>query len=235
MAMHLTEARREGLPARLGHTALEEFRKIVPPTVFFFVGFNLILFTKRLILADHLIQFTGFLVATTAALIVGKVVLVADKLPILRRFDYAPLAAPILFKSAVYTVLVALARLIEALIHFLVKGGSLGGGRFLDDVMGKFDWNQFIATQLWVFVLFVIYVTASELNQLLGDGEFWKVFFKRRSSQLKSTRRARIRLLVRLSKLTEAHRIEEFRDPEGAPYRELVVILKNLAGAEGPA
>jgi hypothetical protein len=29
-----------------------EFREILPPTLFFFVGFNLILFTKRLILED---------------------------------------------------------------------------------------------------------------------------------------------------------------------------------------
>jgi hypothetical protein len=40
-------------------------------------------------------------------------------------------------------------------------------------------------------VLFLVYVTASELNQLLGDGELFKIFFTRRSSELKSTRRAR--------------------------------------------
>src|SRR5437660_12417578 len=89
-----------------------EFREILPPTLFFFVGFNLILFTKRLILSDYLVQYAGFLVATTAALIVGKVVLVADKMPFLRRFDYAPLAYPILFKTVIYTLFVFVARLI---------------------------------------------------------------------------------------------------------------------------
>src|SRR5207237_4266467 len=44
-----------------------EFREILPPTLFFFVGFNLILLTKRLILEDYLIQYAGFLVATTSA------------------------------------------------------------------------------------------------------------------------------------------------------------------------
>ena len=53
-----------------------EFREVLPPTLFFFVGFNLILFTKRLNLEDYLIQYAGFLVATTSALLVGKSVLV---------------------------------------------------------------------------------------------------------------------------------------------------------------
>ena len=49
-------------------------------------------------------------VATTAALVVGKVVLVVDKLPFLRHFDYAPLVQPVLFKSIVYTFFVFVAR-----------------------------------------------------------------------------------------------------------------------------
>src|SRR5947207_6175031 len=76
-----------------------EFREILPPTLFFFVGFNLILLTKRLILEDYLIQYAGFLVATTSALLVGKSVLVANTMPFLRRFDNAPLVYPILFKD----------------------------------------------------------------------------------------------------------------------------------------
>jgi len=35
---------------RVGHFLLHEFRQMLPPTIFFFIGFNLILFTKRLIL-----------------------------------------------------------------------------------------------------------------------------------------------------------------------------------------
>jgi hypothetical protein len=90
--------------AKVGTVIVREFKEVMPPTVF--VGFNLILFTKRLMLSEYLIAYAGFLVATTGALIVGKVVLIADKMPVLRRFDYAPVAYPILFKAAVYTALV---------------------------------------------------------------------------------------------------------------------------------
>jgi len=63
-----------GRAGRIGHVFLHEIRLVIPPTLFFFVGFNLILFTKRLFLSDYLIAYAGFLVATTSALIVGKVV-----------------------------------------------------------------------------------------------------------------------------------------------------------------
>jgi hypothetical protein len=214
--------------ARLGHTLLHEFRQVLPPTIFFFVGFNLILFTKRLILDDYLIQFTGFFIATTAALIVGKVVLVADKMPFLRRFDHAPLARPIIFKTVVYSLLVCVARLIEAFIHYMLEGGAVGHGRFIEHQLGNFSWDRFIAVQLWVFMLFLVYVTANEINTRLGYGELFKILFVRRSSELKSRRRARVRHLAQLSRLTEAHPIETLCDPTSGPHAELVGILRSL-------
>jgi hypothetical protein len=42
----------------------------LPSRHFFFVGFNLILWTKRLILEEHGVEFSGFLTATLAALLV---------------------------------------------------------------------------------------------------------------------------------------------------------------------
>lgn len=220
---------------RVEHAVLHEFRHVLPPTIFFFLGFNLILFTKRLILAEYLVEFSGFLIATTAALIVGKVVLVADKMPFLRRLDHAPLAQPILFKTVIYTLLVMVARLVEAFVHYLIEGGTIGQGRFIAHQMSSFSWYQFIAVQLWVFVLFLVYVTGNEISQLLGDGELFKIFFTRRSSEIKSTRRARIRLLVRLARLTEAYPIETLEDRTTREHAELVGILSGLSWRRTPA
>src|SRR5690349_18394936 len=81
---------------------VREFKEMIPPTLFFAVGFNLIVLTTQLILDDYRLQFLNFMIATTAALVVGKSVLLANALPFLRRFDRAPLIQPILFKAAVY-------------------------------------------------------------------------------------------------------------------------------------
>jgi hypothetical protein len=185
--------------------------------------------TKRLFLADYLIAYTGFLIATTSALIVGKVVLVADKLPFMARFDNEPLAYPILFKTAVYVVLVFVARLLEALIHFLIEGNAIGRGEFIRHSLGTFSWPHFIAVQLWIAVLFLIYVTASELNELFGHGELHKVLFRRRTLLVRPTRRMRIRLMTRLFRLTDAHSPEELTDRSSKPHAELVSILRGLA------
>jgi len=215
--------------ARIGAVMWHEFRLVVPPTLFFFAGFNLILLTKRLFLADYLIAYAGFFIATTSALIVGKVVLVADKLPFLARFDNEPLAYPILFKSVVYTLPVLLARLLEAFAHYAIEGNAIGGGAFIRHELGTFSWSHFIAIQLWIFVLFLVYVTAKELSDLVGDGELYKIFFTRRSSELKATRRARIRMLARLTKLTEANAPEDLANHASPAHGEMVQLLHGLA------
>jgi hypothetical protein len=235
MTPHAIEEAGRGRWARLRSILVHEFHKLLPPTIFFFVGFNLILFSKRLLLADYLIQFSGFLLATTAALVVGKVVLIADTMPFLRRFDRAPLAQPILFKTVVYSILVSVVRLLEAFVHYLIQGGGVGDGGFLDELLGSFSWDHFIVTQMWILVLFLVYVTASEINGLIGDGELFKILFTRRSSELKLTRRARIRLLARLSRLADAHSIDVLRDPKTAPHAELVAILRSLSHRGCPA
>ena len=231
MTTYSIEAPPPGIPTKIGRVLLRELREVLPPTIFFFFGFNLILFTKRLILADYLIQFTGFAIATVSALIVGKAVLVADTMPFLRRFDYAPLIQPILFKTAVYSVFVFIARLLEAFIHYVLEGGVVGHGGFIEEQLGSFSWDRFISAQLWIVVLFLVYVTGSELNQLFGDGELFKIFFVRRSSQLKATRRTRIRLLVRLARLTDANTVETLAEPKTPAHAELREILSALAAS----
>ena len=74
--------------SRLLSFILKELREVLPPTIFFGVGFNLIVLTTQLILADYLIHFANFMLVS--ALIVGKAVLVANALPFFRRFDTAP-------------------------------------------------------------------------------------------------------------------------------------------------
>src|SRR6516165_9632156 len=83
-----------GLVRRVGAFLLREFREILPPTIFFFLGFNLILLTTNLILADYGAKFSSFILATAAAFVVGKAVLVANALRAIRRYDRAPLIRP---------------------------------------------------------------------------------------------------------------------------------------------
>jgi hypothetical protein len=206
---------------------LAQVQHALPPTIFFFVGFNLILWTKRLILEEHGVEFSGFFTATVAALLVGKAVLITDKLPFMRRFDGAPMIQPILFKSAIYWLCVLIVRLVEGLVHFLAAGGAITD--FPQHLVQQFSWSRFLSIQIWLTVLFLTYVTIHELNLLFGDGELFRVFFRWRSSDAKLTRRQRIRLLTRLNRLTEATPIEAFSERTSPAHAELVDILHQLA------
>ena len=206
---------------------LAQVKHALPPTIFFFVGFNLILLTKRLILQEHGIEFSGFFTATVAALLVGKAVLVTDNLPFMRRFDGAPMIQPILFKSAIYWLCVLIVRLAEELIRFVAAGGPIAD--FGDHLVSHFSLARFLSIQIWLMVLFLAYVTIHELNELFGDGELYRLFFRWRSSEAKLTRRQRIRLLTRLNRLTEANPIEAFSERTSPAYTELVAILQKLA------
>jgi hypothetical protein len=205
---------------------LAQMKAMLPPTIFFFVGFNLVLWTKRLILEEHGIEFSGFLTATLAALLVGKAVLVTDNLPFMHRFDGAPLIQPILFKSAIYWLCVLIVRLAEELMRFLVAGGAIT--EFSGHLVAHFSWSRFLSIQLWLMVLFLIYVTIHELNMLFGNGELYRLFFRWRSSEAKLTRRRRARLLVRLNRLTEDNSIDAISERGSPANTELVGSLRQL-------
>lgn len=214
-----------GLVRRVGAFLLREFREMLPPTIFFFIGFNLIVLTTNLLLADYGAQFAGFMIATASALVVGKAVLVANAMRAIRRYDSAP---PILFKTFFYWAAVFIVRLLEHWIRYRFGGDYVFGG-FVPHAVAAFDWHRFIAIQLWIFVLFLIYVTATELNHLFGEGELGHILFTSRPSELPLNRRQRILELVKLSKLADDHSIDEFRDPTSAAHTQLVDIVRRLA------
>ena len=169
--------------AKSGLTAflIKELKEVVPPTLFFAGGFNLIVLTIDLILADYVRTFASFLVATTTALVVGKSVLVADAMRFLRRFDTAPIIQIVLFKTSVYWAVVFVVRFLEKLVEYVFAGGTFGG--IPEYVVTHFTWHRFAAIQIWIFVLFLIYTSVVELNAALGPGQLTKIFFSRRSSE----------------------------------------------------
>jgi hypothetical protein len=217
-----------GFGRRVGAFLLREFREILPPTIFFIIGFNLIVLTTNLLLANYGAQFASFMIATASALIVAKALLVANAMPAIRRFDRAPLIRPILFKTVFYCVAVFIVRLLEQWIRYRLGGHYVFGG-FVPHAIANFSWDRFIAVQIWIFVLFMVYVTVNEFNRLFGEGELQHILLSSRPSELPLNRRQRILELVRLSKLADAHSLDEFRDPNSTAHAELVGVVSRLA------
>ena len=216
-----------GVARRIGAWILHEWLEMLPPTIFFFVGFNFIVLTTNLLVAHYLVAVSNFMLATLAALVVGKAVLVANKVPLLRLYDRAPLIKPILYKTACYWVVVFLVRLLERFVHFALDGNPARD--FPAYLVTNFLWRRFAAISLWILVLFLIYVAATEFSHLFGPGELRRLFFTSRPADLQLNRRQRLRELLRLSRLADEHSAGEFRNPGSDAQRELVEIMGRLA------
>ena len=88
----------------IGSILLREVRDIVPPTLFFFVAFGLLLITQSLVLEEHGIGVWHWGGALIGALIVGKVVLVVDHLRFVDRYPHKPLIWNATWKTLIYAV-----------------------------------------------------------------------------------------------------------------------------------
>jgi hypothetical protein len=165
-------------PARTGRFLLKELKHVLPPTIYFFCAFNLIAFTSNLLIGHYWFALSSFLVATTLALVVGKVIPITDKLSLIDRFRAAPLIQPILYRTVFYTVVVAVVRFVEQLIHFLFD--ERGFAAAFQAAVHAFTWQHFTAIQVWLFVCFLIYVSVTELNDRLGRGELRRLLFRSR-------------------------------------------------------
>jgi len=221
---------KSALLQRAGDRIAREVRQALPPTVFFFIGFNFIVLTTNLLVARYAEAVSSSMLVTVAALVVGKAVIAADTMPFIKLFDRAPLIQPILFKTAIYWVATVITRLIERFVRFSVIEGNWPGD-FANHLVTDFSWQRFTAISLWILVLFLIYVTASEFSHLFGPAEMRRLFFSYRPSELQLNRRQRARELMRLHRLADEHELAEFRDPDSPAHRSLVEIIARLARA----
>ena len=153
----------------------DELVAVIPPTVFFFAAFQLIAFTRALMLREYGISVSAFVTASIAALVVAKVVLIVDLLPFVNRFPDKPLVYNVVWKTLIYLVAALLVRYVEHLIPFVREHGDLvmANRRSLDEVV----WPHFWAVQIWLVVLFFVYCALRELIRVLGRDRVLNMFF----------------------------------------------------------
>lgn len=156
-------------------TLKEEFIKLLPPTLFFFVALHIVALIRALMVRGTGIEGVTSLSVTIAALILGKSVLIADLLPAINRFPSKPLIYNVAWKSAIYMAVAALLHYLENLFDYWRKAHSfvVGNRELLDHLV----WAHFLAIQLLLLVMIVMYVTMSELIRVIGARTVKEMFF----------------------------------------------------------
>jgi len=158
----------------------EEFLEVLPITIFFFIAFHLIALTNALMLREHGIDIANQVAATIGALLVAKVVLVADKLPWINRFPHKPLMYNVIWKTLIYFGCTFVVRFAEHLFPLLFEGKGLGFATH--HLLNEIIWPHFWAIQIWLLVLFFIYSAGRELVRVLGSTQVLDLYFRGQAS-----------------------------------------------------
>lgn len=173
--MNTSNKKRAGWKRKILHEFIDYWSSVLYMAIFFGVFVNY----RRLILAHYQIVYEEYGISVIKALVLAKVVLVAESLHLGRRFDDKPLIVPTLYKSFQFTVCVALFNLAESLIRSFIRGkGAVAGA---DGLMSRFNYEWF-AGALIVFFAFIPFFAVRELRKVLGEGTIAKLFFQRRSA-----------------------------------------------------
>jgi hypothetical protein len=153
----------------------EEFFKLLPPTIFFFVALHIVAFVRVLMLKGTGISPLSTISIAIAALILGKAVLVADMLPLINRFPNKPLIYNIAWKTAIYLLISAVLHYLERLIGFWRETGSFVAGN--EKLLSVIIWPHFFAIQIMFFILIAMYCTVHELVRVIGREKALRIFF----------------------------------------------------------
>ncbi len=158
----------------------DELLEVVPAAIFFFVAFNVITFTKKLMLEEYRIEFSGFVAATVGALVVAKVVLIADRIPFINKYPDKPLIYNVVWKTIIYMFVTFVVRFLEFLVPLWWKYRIMSLA--VEHIWAETIWPHFWAIQIWLFCLFFIYVSFRELARTLGEERFFQIFLGMRRS-----------------------------------------------------
>ncbi len=153
----------------------EEFFKILPPTIYFFVALHIVAFIRVLMLKGTGIAPSSSISIAVAALILGKAVLIADMLPMINRFPHKPLIYNVAWKTAIYLLISAVIHYLERLIDFWRQTGSFIAGN--QNLLAEIVWPHFWAIQIILFVLIAMYCTMHELVRVIGKEKVLRIFF----------------------------------------------------------
>ena len=153
----------------------EEFFKLLPPTIFFFVALHIVMVVRILMLERTGLKPSSSISIAVAALILGKAVLIADMVPVINRFPNKPLIYNVAWKTVIYWLMATLIHYVERLIDFWRQTGGFVAGN--EKLMAEIVWPHFWAIQIILFVLIAMYCTMHELVRVMGREKVLRIFF----------------------------------------------------------
>jgi hypothetical protein len=157
--------------------AVREARKFAVRFLYLWILFALFALHKWILLPDTgIIHGQSF--AALNAFVLAKVMLVGDALHVGEKFDTRPLVYPVLFKSALFAIILVCFDLIEEIVVGSWRGKSIAesiwsiGGGTLEGIL---------SIGIIMFVVLIPYFAFREMAKVVGDRQMRELLFVRRT------------------------------------------------------
>jgi hypothetical protein len=155
--------------------SLDEGKQLIWIFIYFWVLFGLFSVFRSLVLNErNLIYHQGF--AIINAFLLAKVVLTAEFFQVAENLRHKPLVYPIVFKSAVFCVILICFYIVEETLVGMWHGKTvaesfpeIGGG----------SWKGILVVGSILFVGLIPFFAYRELARVLGKDELYSLIFKR--------------------------------------------------------
>lgn len=154
---------------------VKELLHVLPAFIFFLIMFYILVVTKALTLREYGITPHGSAVAIVGALIVAKVILIADKLPFLNLYPKKPLAWNVALKTIAFGMITFVFLFVEETIRAAHKYGGFSAG--YEHLKADIIWPALWVREIWLTVLLVFYCSGIELARIIGFERIREIFF----------------------------------------------------------
>jgi hypothetical protein len=161
--------------ARVAEKAIDEGKQLFYIFIYFWVLFGLFSVYRSLVLNErNLIYHEGF--AVINALLLAKVVLVAEFFQAANSLKHKPLVYPIVFKSAVFCAILICFYIIEETLVGVWHGKTIAAS--FPEIGGE-GWKGILVVWTIMFVALIPFFSYRELARVLGKDELHSLIFRR--------------------------------------------------------
>jgi hypothetical protein len=180
----------------VGRWAHKEFNALWPVFVFFLVGFLLLILLLKAALAAFSIEVTVLSNAVIGALLAAKAALVLEETPLgrsLARYRrIVEIAAKVLFYGITCLLFLYAERVLEA--QHKVHNWRAAFPHAYEQLS-----HSILVWSLGISIVFALYFVFAEINERMGQGELWRLFFESRTNGTDSRPPSQISLGKRLN------------------------------------
>ncbi len=163
-------------PKTFWQKVIHEIKSIAGVTFYFAVWLGILMLLKRLMLEDYNIEFRGISIALISALVMAKVVLLMDLIPLGSWIRRQPSVVDVLVRMLLYTVGVLFVFLMEKAFESRHEAG--GFGTALSNVFHHRDIYKVWAGTIVVGISLFWFQVWGVISKHLDKGELATLFFR---------------------------------------------------------